>query len=279
MKIHLCKRDATPSIQFLGRPAIVIQARMGSKRLPGKVLMPLGIHHKYTVLGLLIERLLAYFDPAQVPIAVATTENENDAVIVDEIERLYPSVYIYRGSENDVLSRYYQTCKRLHATHCVRITSDCPFVDPELVQIGLQSFQTNTKISYLSNTLHRTLPRGFDFEICTFQALEMSYSMAKEPFEREHVTPFLYKNREGENTTESLEFVIPEEMSDMSKWRVTLDTIEDYRFLQALVEGIEKKYASRQGPLVHIKAIEILQLFHDYPEWKMINQHILQKTL
>ncbi|MGR3951497.1 MAG: glycosyltransferase family protein [Chlamydia sp.] len=252
--------------QFPHNSAIIIQARLGSTRLPGKVLLPLGASNR-SVLQILLERLLSYFDLRAISIIVATTKDPIDDLIVSEVKK-YDGVQIYRGSHEDVLDRYYQACKEFDISHCVRITSDCPFIDPQLIHMGLQNFDIEKRMHYLSNTIERTLPRGFDFEIFSFSALQEAAFSTLHPFDREHVTPFLYKNKKhAENV-----------LSPLTDWRITLDTVEDYYFLTLLAEKIEQIFSNKQDPLIESYAIEVIELLKENSNWKSINSHVPQKT-
>jgi spore coat polysaccharide biosynthesis protein SpsF (cytidylyltransferase family) len=166
----------------------IIQARMGSTRLPGKVLMDLA---GKTVLARVVSRLRRAERVDE--IVVATTDSLADDAIVPECHQL--KVEYFRGSENDVLDRYYQTARVCAAGAVVRITSDCPVIDPQLVDETIRLLQQQGG-DYCSNVLPRTYPRGLDTEVFTVAALEQAWREARDPSEREHVTPYFYRHPE-----------------------------------------------------------------------------------
>jgi len=198
--------------------AAIIQARMGSTRLPGKVLMDLA---GKPVLWHIISRLqrATHLDR----ICVATTiDNEDDRV--QEACRLW-DIPVYRGSREDVLSRYYECAKYLGLQrgkndYIIRITADCPFVDPATVDILIEH-AVNGNYDYVSNIDPPTFPDGLDGEVFRFEALETAAEKARLISEREHVTPFI------RNSNSFLKFNYTRD-PDLSSIRLTLDTPEDY---------------------------------------------------
>ncbi|MEJ8305964.1 glycosyltransferase family protein, partial [Saccharibacillus sacchari] len=166
----------------------IIQARMGSTRLPGKVMKMLGDR---TVLGHVINRCKAI--PLVTQVIVATTAAEEDDILCKEAE-LYGVSY-YRGSENNVLSRYYEAAKMAKAEVVVRVTSDCPLLDPQISNSVIKHF-LRSECDYASNSLSKTFPRGLDTEVFSFKVLERAYQNAELSFEKEHVTPYLYLHPE-----------------------------------------------------------------------------------
>src|SRR5215469_8186363 len=167
------------------RVAAIIQARIGSTRLPGKVLRDLGGR---TVLERVVSRTRKCTLVNEV--IVATSVNPGDDVIVEACVRL--RVRVFRGSEHDVLDRYFRAAEAAQAQVVVRITSDCPLIDPEVSDQAIRAF-LDARADYASNVLERTYPRGLDTEVVALQALECAFREAKEPFQREHVTPFFYQ--------------------------------------------------------------------------------------
>ncbi|MGH2372026.1 MAG: cytidylyltransferase domain-containing protein [bacterium] len=202
------------------KTAAIIQARMGSTRLPGKVMRPLAGR---PVLARVIERVRACSLVDEV--VVATTTLPRDDVIVEAAASL--GVRTHRGSDDDVLSRVYQAARGAEVV--VRVTADCPLFDPGLLEQMLIRFHEGRTaaagIDCLSNTIVRTYPRGLDAEIVTFDALERACEQAVDPYEREHVTPYIYRHPE----LFRIEAFTGER--DLSHLRWTLDTEEDYRFL------------------------------------------------
>ncbi len=274
MKLDLLQLDSTclkkeDFITSFKNTLVVIQARMGSTRFPGKILMPFGDEGS-TVLDVLLKRLIYYIPIDR--IVIATTEQAQDNVIVDTVKNKYPNMKLFRGDEEDVLGRYYQTHLKYQAKYYIRLTSDCPFIDPKLIYFAHLYLLSHSRLVYISNTLTRTLPRGFDFEIFTYKALEEAYNKAHDSFDREHVTPYIY--RTYQKLTESVE--MNEDM--MSYWRLTLDTKEDYLLLMKLRESIEKKYPMRKNAIAIASVHELLQILEEHPDWKNINGHIQQKA-
>lgn len=242
------------------KTVIIIQGRMGSSRLSGKIMKNLCGR---TVLAHDIERL-RQVKQADLIIA-ATTVNPSDHPIALEAGRCGTAVY--RGSEEDVLERYYGAAKESGAEAVIRVTSDCPLIDPLIIDDMITIFHKGG-IDYMTNQSHmiaeRTYPRGLDAEIFTFEALEQAYKSADQRYQREHVTPYLYENC-------SRLYYYKSEIN-YSGYRWTLDTEEDWNL-------IERIY----GYLYHGKhdfyLKEILELIQEHPELTQINNMIEQKKL
>src|SRR5688572_19407522 len=163
----------------------IIQARLGSTRLPNKVLLTLA---GKTVLEHVINRVRASKFINEV--IVATTISSNDLEIISFCAK--NKIRVFVGSEHDVLDRYYQAARLLQPDNVVRITSDCPMIDPEIIdEIGKKHLEE--KADYSSNTLDETYPDGLDAEIISFKALKTAWEQATLPSDREHVTPFIKK--------------------------------------------------------------------------------------
>ena len=240
----------------------LVQARVGSTRLPGKIFKEICgktiLHHE-------IDRLKKCKEIDE--IVIATTDKEDDDKIVNEAKKL--SVKYFRGSENDVLSRFYYSAKENNADIIVRVTSDCPCIDFEILDKMLIYFKDKYKekqVDYLSNTIKRTYPRGYDIEIFTFSALEKSYINAKKEYEREHVTPYIYDKT---NNFLKLSF---ENKEDYSEYRVTLDTIEDFIVIKNIFENLYYK-----NP--YFKLNDVVQYLNNNLHIVDINKHIEQKKL
>ena len=166
------------------RVVAVVQARMSSTRLPGKVLARLG---EDTVLELLLRRLARSSELDE--IVVATSTEPSDDPVEREAERL--SVRVIRGSLTDVLGRYLKASAAVNADAIVRITADCPLMDPEVVDHVVRVWR-ESRADYVTNTLEpRSYPDGLDVEVVTAAALSRAGELAREPFDREHVTPYL----------------------------------------------------------------------------------------
>ncbi len=235
----------------------IIQARMGSSRLPGKVLKDLGGE---TVLGRVVRRLRGSRQISN--IVVATTTEAADKVIVAECDRL--KVLCFRGSEQDVLDRYYQAARANAAEAVVRVTSDCPLIDAKLVDETVAVFR-DERADYASNVSPRTYPRGLDTEVFTFDALDRAWREAREPHQREHVTPYLYEH------PRIFKLASLSGATDYSRYRWTLDTREDLELLRA----IYSRFDGRDDFSWH----EALRLMEREPELAELNSQVLQKSV
>ena len=228
----------------------IVQARMGSTRLPGKVLQKIC---GKSVIDILLQRLKKsrLIDE----ICVATTENPEDDVLCSEIDRL--GFRVYRGSENDVLGRYYHASKFFGADYVVRITGDCPVIDPEIVDNVISLF-LNEGADYASNTSPPTFADGLDVEIFKMSALEEAYRSAVSSFEREHVTPFI-----RENCNLNINFY---NETDQSSFRLTLDQYDDFVLLNDIFEAF--------APAIHFSYYDVIEYINTKPEKIRINRHI-----
>ena len=235
----------------------IIQARMGSSRLPGKVLMDLGGE---TVLGRVVHRLERSREIDD--LVVATTAEPADEAIVRACEGLH--VRCFRGSEHDVLDRYYQAAHFYSADAVVRVTSDCPVIDPELVDETVRKFREE-RADYASNVFPRTYPRGLDAEVFTIAALDRAWNEAREPHQREHVTPYLYEHPHIFRLASVSGGV------DHSGYRWTLDTREDLELLRA----IYSRFDGRDD----FSWQEVLHLMEREPELAELNSQVLQKSV
>lgn len=240
----------------------IIQARMGSTRLPGKVMMDLC---GKTVLEHVITRVKQAKEIDE--IVIATTTKLEDKIIATGAERL--GVKVFRGSEEDVLSRYYYAAKENNADVIIRITSDCPLIDPEIIDEMVYKFKNlykDNEVDYLSNTLERTFPRGLDVEVFSYKVLAEAFINAEKKYHKEHVTPYIYENPEKFN------LVGYSSDTDYSYHRWTLDTPEDFELItktyNALYDGKHEFYLD-----------DIIALFEKIPELFNINVHVEQKAL
>jgi spore coat polysaccharide biosynthesis protein SpsF len=235
----------------------IIQARIGSSRLPQKVLKDLG---GATVLDRVLNRLGRSRLIQET--LVATTIEPADDVIVEHCERT--GWKVFRGSELDVLDRYYRAAKYTAADVVVRITSDCPVIDPEVTDTTIRAF-LDQRADYASNVRVRTYPRGLDTEVMTVQALERARRESTKPYQRAHVTPYIYENP-GEFKLHGIE-----NDADCSQHRWTIDTPEDLRLLQEI-------YA-RFGGRDDFGWREVLELVEGDPALAEINRHVAQKAV
>lgn len=235
---------------------IIVQARMTSTRLPGKVLLPLA---GVPMLTRLVERLRRV--QRADGIVVATTTNASDDAIAALCAQL--GVPCHRGSEHDVLSRY-ADASRLHgADVVVRITSDCPLIDPALIDQVIAAYEEGGS-DYVSNMLPPTWPYGMAVEVFSAAALAQAHAEATQAAEREHVTPFLYWHPERYRLRNVASPV------DLSHHRWTVDTPEDYALVSRLFDHL---MLTRPD----FTQADVLALLDANPDWIAINQHIQQK--
>jgi len=208
---------------------IIIQARSGSKRLPKKVLKKFA--GKKSMLDFQILRLLKEFDKRN--IIIATTKLREDNKICSIANR--NNISCFRGSETNLLKRYLDCAKKFNIKNIVRITSDCPMVDPRLVKKMLKIFYKK-KIDYLANTLpvsKSTYPDGTDIEIFKFNALLKASKLIKKKNDKEHVTNFFWKNK---NLFKS---DIVKNKMNLSKYRFCVDYKDDFILVDKLAKKIE----------------------------------------
>lgn len=234
----------------------VIQARMGSSRLPRKVLRPLGAR---SVLSWVVRAALQA--PGIDQVVVATSASPIDDPIADFAAT--EGVSVVRGSENDVLDRFIQAARQTGADAVVRLTADCPLLDPAVIGQVVALWRLNPGLDYVSTTLNRSLPRGLDVELVRAGALE-ECNFRTEPHHRAHVTSALYEADSGFSQA-SLAFLPGSE-----KYRVTLDVDDDARLLDALVELLPDA-APSWSTIVH--------LLDTHPEIVAINEAVVQKAL
>jgi spore coat polysaccharide biosynthesis protein SpsF len=240
----------------------IIQARTGSSRLPNKVIMK--INKKQTVLEHVIKQLS--FSKSIDKIIVATTQLKQDDVIENIVKNL--GIDVFRGDSLDVLNRYYQCAKKFSLKNIVRITSDCPLIDPYIVDKVIKKYETG-KFDFVTNTLVRTFPIGMDVEIFSFDTLRKVSNNATLLSEREHVTPFI-RNKKMYFTIGNIKSI-----KDHSKIRITLDRKEDFVLIKKIINKFEKKPILIQ---------DIINLFEQQPELIKINENIkhtegMQKSL
>ena len=237
-----------------------IQARMGSTRLPGKVLKQV---KGRPLLDYLVERVAQAKEIAKIVI-LTTTKVSDDPIAHFCQER---KLSCFRGSEEDVLDRYYQAAVFRKPDGIVRITADCPIIDPEVIDQVVQVFREGSPpFDYVSNGLERTFPRGLDVEVFTCQALEKAYLEAKLPEEREHVTPYFYRHPEIFHIGKVALF------PSQAQHRWTVDTPEDFALIRLIIEHLYS-----QNSRFRLK--DMLELISLHPDWSKLNSHIEQKKL
>jgi spore coat polysaccharide biosynthesis protein SpsF len=238
---------------------IIVQARMGSARLPGKILKTV---LDRPLLEFQIERLRRVKLADQ--IVIATTDNGTEAPIVDLCQRL--DIPCFRGSEEDVLARYHGAALATQADVVVRVTSDCPIIDPVVVDKVIQCYLDNSsRYDYVSNALVRSYPRGMDTEVFSFQALDQAFREATRQPEREHVTLFICEQPQRYRLGDVLY------QNDQSRHRWTVDTPEDFDLIKRIIEELWPK-----TPRFTLE--DALALLEKNPDWSLINAHVAQKS-
>ncbi|MDD3068190.1 MAG: glycosyltransferase family protein [Acholeplasmataceae bacterium] len=227
----------------------IIQARMGSTRLPNKVLLDL---NGKSVLERVIERVQKsdYIDE----VIVATTIAKHDLAIVKLCAE--KNIRVFCGSEDDVLDRYYQCAKLLSPDYVIRITADCPLIDSEIIDLVI-STHLNSGSDYTSNTLHPTYPDGLDVEIMKFSVLEEAWMKAILASQREHVTQYIIHNDAYVKSSVVNDI-------DYGNERWTLDTENDYRFIKCVYDNLYVK-----NPEFRMK--NVLDILNEHPDFRSIN--------
>ncbi len=229
----------------------IVQARMGSTRLPNKVLKEVV---GKPMIQLLLERLSQSKELSQ--IIVATSENKENDQLQTWVESA--GYKCTRGSEDDVLARFYEAAKKVEADIIVRITGDCPLVDPILVDQCIDEFK-KTKVDYYTNTNPPTYPDGLDIEVFSFSALEQAQKEATSSFDREHVTPYLRTQRIFSKANLAYK-------EDLSHMRWTVDEYEDLDVIRQIFEHF--------SPNIFFGWMDVLKLQHNQPELFEENRHL-----
>jgi spore coat polysaccharide biosynthesis protein SpsF len=237
--------------------AALIQARLGSARLPGKVLRDIGGR---TMLARVVRRVqrAAAIDN----VIVVTTTEPAESAVVEECERI--GVHCFRGSELDVLDRYYQAAKQFKTDAVVRITSDCPLIDPGVTGSVVSVFRNETP-DYASNVIERSYPRGLETEVVSMEALSRAWREARQPYEREHVTPYFYENPNLFRLSS-----VKDEI-DHSRHRWTVDAPEDLEFVRAVYACLE------DGD--NFDWADVLQILNDRQVLTAMNASVRQKSV
>ncbi len=242
------------------RVVAIIQARMGSSRLPGKVLRDI---HGKSMLEWVIGRARKARTLSEV--AVATTIAAEDDILEQMCAQW--KVPCYRGSVFDVLDRYYQAACQAEADIVVRLTADCPLLDPRLIDLVVTRF-IDEKVDFAANRLpppyERTYPIGLDVEVVSFAALERAWKEAKESHEREHVLPYLY------DTPGRFKILVVDHKKNLGKYRWTVDTQPDLRFVQEVVARLSDKE--------DFTWLDVLKVVEENPQLSTINAGIAHKS-
>lgn len=239
----------------------IIQARMNSSRLPGKVLQEIG---GQPMLARVVERARRAQSVDGVLIAT-TTDPSDDALEAACHARGYP---VYRGSQFDVLDRFYQAARQAQADVIVRLTADCPVIDPAVIDQTVAAFHA-AGADFAANRLpppwKRTFPIGLDTEVCSFAGLERAWKEAALPFEREHVMPYFY-DQEGR-----FKITVIDHQPDYGAQRWTVDTPEDLELLRAIF--------ARFGGRDDFSWLDVLALVEREPELLQVNAGIRHKQM
>lgn len=234
----------------------IIQARMGSSRLPGKVLERFAGR---TALEHCVTRTRAC--PAIDEVVVATTTDPGDDVVVDACRG--HGWRWFRGAEHDVLDRYYQAAREVGATDVVRVTSDCPLTDPAVLAELIAVYRGADRADYASTSYPRpTFPLGISAEVVRFDVLERAWHEDRDPSWREHVTPFVYRH------PERFRLVGYGCEADYTDHRWTLDTAEDAALLRLLFDALGERPAGWR---------DVLAIALAHPAWQAINAAIVQR--
>ena len=234
---------------------IIVQARFGSTRLPGKVMKKV---LDKPLLWYLAKRIEQVKTPHK--FIIATGKVKSNQVIIDFAKS--SNIEYYTGSEDDVLDRYYQTAKENNGDIIVRITADCPLTDPKIIDRGLDIF-LNGNYDYVSNIRPATYPDGFDTEIFSFKALETAWKEAKLLSEREHVTPYIWKNP-NKFPAKNYEFKV-----DVHTMRLTVDNPEDFILISKIIEEFQDSWESFQ-------AEDVVNYLTQNPELLEINAQLVR---
>ena len=234
----------------------IIQARMSSTRLPGKVLLDLAGEP-------MLARVVARTKRAKTidrTIVATTGEPEDEPIVALCRARGWA---VSRGSRDDVLDRYYQAAVADGADPIVRITSDCPLIDPEVIDRVVEHLTTG--VDYASNiNPRRTFPRGLDVEAFTFASLAAAWQDASDTSSREHVTPFLYRHPERFRIA-----LVESERPEAADHRWSVDTPEDYELMRRILAHFGER---------DFGWLDVLELLDRHPDWIELNRHIAQKT-
>jgi spore coat polysaccharide biosynthesis protein SpsF len=242
------------------RVLAIVQARTKSTRLPGKVL---ALIHGEPMLAWVVDRarLARMLDE----VVVATTTDESD----DEIVHLCTTrdIRFYRGDPEDVLDRYWNTAETFNADIIVRLTADCPLLDPDLIDETVRILmEAETPVDFVATRLpwERTYPIGLDVEACTREVLGVAWHEANETYQREHVMPFIYEN------PERFQILLLNADKDYGDLRWTVDTKEDLDFVREIASRLPDRSSFRWR--------DILSLINEDPTLKTINAGVKHKT-
>ena len=214
----------------------ITQARYGSTRLPAKILKEV---NGQTLLEIHLKRILQAKTIDK--LKIATTDEEGSKFIVEVADKV--GIEYFKGSVDDVLSRFYCTAESEKPDYVIRLTSDCPLIDPNVIDSVVKYALEHPEYDYV-HTEAKSFPDGLDTEVMKFSAIEKAYNEANLKSEREHVTPYIWKNGTAEGGTifNTYNFPNPEGEYNADDYRITIDEPEDFEVIKALIEnlGIEK---------------------------------------
>lgn len=235
------------------RVVAIIQARMGSTRLPRKTLVDIA---GKPLLGHVIDRVCACQRVDDLIVATTNLPEDQDIVCLAEQYQ----VMTYRGSVDDVLDRFYQAAIQSSAEVIVRVTADDPFKDPRVIDKMITYFLEHPGLDYVSNTIEPTYPEGLDVEVFSFEALERAWQETQRPSDREHVTPYIWRNPQKFRLANLKHSV------DLSHLRWTLDYKADLNFARAVYQRLYHGEVFFMG--------DILALLEQEPELAELNRGI-----
>ena len=235
----------------------IIQTRMGSSRLPGKVMKKLD--GEKTVLDYVVDQISnsKLIDK----VIIATTNESEDDVIVEFAKNR--NLDYFRGNTKDVLDRYYQCAKEFHLQTIVRVTSDCPLMDPVIIDNVIELFLSH-ECDYSTNKLPITspeCPQGVEVEVFSFQTLEKIWLESKLPSEREHVTPYIYNN------PEKFTIISNSDYAEICNLRYTIDKSDDLKLIKILIKKIQNR---------PILTSDVMLIFKNEPTLFDINRHYIR---
>ena len=233
------------------KTGVIIQARMGSTRLPGKVMKK--INNKP-----MIEYVIDRVSKSKMidDIIVATSDEEENKVLVNFLKS--KKVKYFTGDEDDVLSRYYFTAKHYNLTDIVRITADCPLIDPIVIDNTIKK-HVQDNFDYTSNIFPRSFPKGLDTEVFSFNSLKKAFIEANSLYDREHVTPYIRESGNFEISNISFD-------KDYSDYRLTVDWEDDFRLIEKIFNLFK--------PNIFFNWLDIMDLLKKNPDLILINNHI-----
>ena len=213
------------------KTAIIIQARMGSTRLPGKIM-------KKILNKPMIEYLIERASKSKMidDIIVATSDTKENKELIDFLKA--KSVKYFIGDENDVLSRYYYTAKKFNIDNIIRVTADCPLIDATIIDDTVKKYYKD-KVDYASNIFPRSFPKGLDTEIFSFNSIEKAFNEANSLYDREHVTPYIRESGKFDISNISYE-------KDYSYLRLTVDWEEDFKLISKIFNQFKPNIFSRK---------------------------------